>query len=81
VWAFQLTTNSLKKLTAFTVNLTFNLEPVYGIIMAFLFYNENEVVGKWFFVGAILIAASLIIHLVLLMARERKTQRNANSLS
>jgi drug/metabolite transporter (DMT)-like permease len=81
VWAFQLTTNSLKKLTAFTVNLTFNLEPVYGIIMAFLFYHENEVVGKWFFVGAGLIAASLVIHFVLLLAKERMNKKNANSLS
>jgi drug/metabolite transporter (DMT)-like permease len=72
VWAFQLTTNSLKKLTAFTVNLTFNLEPVYGIIMAFIFYNENEGLGKWFFIGAALIATSLIIHIILLLGKEKK---------
>ena len=42
VIAFQLSGNALKKLSAFTVNLTYNLEPVYGILLAFMVYNENE---------------------------------------
>jgi drug/metabolite transporter (DMT)-like permease len=39
VIAFQLSANALKRLSAFTVNLTFNLEPVYGILLAFMIYN------------------------------------------
>lgn len=72
VWAFQLSVNALKKLTAFTVNLTFNLEPVYGIIMAFIFFNENQNLSKWFFIGFALIAASLIIHVLMLLREEKK---------
>lgn len=72
VWAFQLSVNALKKLTAFTVNLTYNLEPIYGIIMAFIFFNENQNLSKWFFTGFALIAASLIIHVLLLMRAEKK---------
>ena len=41
VWAQSLSLNALKKLTSFTVTLSVNLEPVYGILLAFLFYNEN----------------------------------------
>jgi drug/metabolite transporter (DMT)-like permease len=42
VWAQSLALNALKRLTSFTVTLSVNLEPVYGIILAFLFYNENK---------------------------------------
>ena len=42
VWSQSLALNALKKLTSFTVTLSVNLEPVYGIILAFLFYNENK---------------------------------------
>lgn len=77
VWAFQLSTNALKRLTAFTVNLSYNLEPVYGIALAFIVFKENEFLSKWFFVGFALIAASLIIHLILLLKEERKFEKNA----
>ena len=78
VWAFQLSTKALKKLTAFTVNLTYNLEPVYGIALAFIVYKENKFLSKWFFAGFALIAASLIIHLVLLLKEERKLARKGS---
>ncbi len=42
VWSQSLALNALKKLTSFTVTLSVNLEPVYGIILAFVFYNENK---------------------------------------
>ena len=60
VWAFQLSANALKKISAFTVNLTYNLEPVYGIVLAFVIYHENEMLGPSFYVGLslILIAVS-----------------------
>ena len=77
VLAFQLSSHALKKLSAFTVNLTFNLEPVYGIILAFVFYNENEFLSKWFFVGFGIIAVALIIHIYLLIKIERKLTKDA----
>lgn len=72
VWAFQLSANALKRLSAFTVNLTFNLEPVYGILLAFIVYKENQFLSKWFYIGFALIAAALIIHIILLRKEERK---------
>lgn len=42
VWAQSLAINALKKLSSFTATLSVNLEPVYGIILAFVFYNENK---------------------------------------
>ncbi len=72
VVAFQFTGHALKKLSAFTVNLTFNLEPVYGILLAFFLFGENKFLSQWFFAGFALIGASLIIHIVMLVNRERK---------
>ncbi|NOT50850.1 MAG: DMT family transporter [Chitinophagaceae bacterium] len=72
VVAFQLTGHAIKKLSAFTVNLTFNLEPVYGIFLAFIVYKENKLLSQWFFLGFSIIALSLIIHIVLLLKEARK---------
>lgn len=77
VIAFQLSANALKKLSAFTVNLTYNLEPVYGIILAFLVYKENQFLSNWFFVGFAIIAVALLIHLYLLLRVERKLTKDA----
>ena len=72
VWAFQLSAYALKKLTAFTVNLSFNLEPIYGILLAFIVFKESKDLSLSFFAGFSLIAASLIIHVILLLKEERK---------
>lgn len=77
VIAFQLSANALKRLSAFTVNLTYNLEPVYGILLAFAVYKENEFLSKWFYIGFAIIAAALVIHIILLMRIERKIIQHA----
>jgi drug/metabolite transporter (DMT)-like permease len=77
VLAFQFSVTALKRLTAFTVNLSFNLEPVYGILMAFAFFGESKDLGWSFFAGFALIAASLIIHVILLIRKEKQIIRNA----
>ena len=72
VLAFQLSVYALKRLTAFTVNLSFNLEPVYGIFLAIVLFNESQDFNWSFFAGLALIAASLGIHIVMLLGKERK---------
>jgi drug/metabolite transporter (DMT)-like permease len=59
VLAFQLSANALKKISAFTVNLTYNLEPVYGIALAFVIYHENRELGSSFYVGLLFILAAV----------------------
>src|SRR5258705_2534735 len=72
VLAFQFSTYALKRLTAFTVNLSFNLEPVYGIFLAIVLFGESRDFDWSFFACLSLIAASLIIHIVMLLRKERK---------
>ncbi|MBK7148542.1 MAG: EamA family transporter [Bacteroidetes bacterium] len=57
-----LSLNALKHLSAFTLNLAINLEPVYGIALAFLFFGENTQLNKWFFVGSFIIMLSVLLH-------------------
>jgi len=63
VLAFQFSVNALKKLTAFTVNLSFNLEPVYGILLAFIIYRENKELTWSFFVGLGMIVLALCLQM------------------
>jgi drug/metabolite transporter (DMT)-like permease len=79
VVAFQLSANALKRLSAFTVNLTFNLEPVYGIILAFAIYNENKFLSKWFYIGFAIIAVALIAHIFILIQEEKRLLKNADN--
>ncbi|MEN2413613.1 DMT family transporter [Flavobacterium mesophilum] len=51
----------LKKIPAFTVNLTFNLEPIYAIVIAFLFFNESKSVNASFYVGILFIISSVAL--------------------
>jgi drug/metabolite transporter (DMT)-like permease len=54
----------LKKIAAFTVNLTFNLEPIYAIILAFLFFNEGREVNSSFYYGLALVMLSVVLQSV-----------------
>ncbi|HET9057033.1 MAG TPA: DMT family transporter [Chitinophagaceae bacterium] len=63
VWAFQLSAQALQKLSAFTVNLTFNLEPVYGIVLAFILYNEAKEFNSGFFYGLTLIILAVVLQM------------------
>jgi drug/metabolite transporter (DMT)-like permease len=64
---------ALKKVSAFTVNLTLTLEPVYGIILAFLFYKENKLFNHWFYVGFGLISIAVFFHMWLLLKARKVT--------
>ena len=56
---FQL--QALRSLSAFTVNLTYNLEPVYSIAIAALLFGEYREVGLSFWLGILLIMISVLI--------------------
>ena len=64
VLAFYLSLTALKKVSPFTVNLTYNLEPVYGIVMAFIIYHENEYLGLGFYLGLALILSAVILQML-----------------
>jgi drug/metabolite transporter (DMT)-like permease len=60
VWAQSLALNALKRLSAFTAVLSVNLEPVYGILLAFIFFRENEELHLGFYLGMAMICLSVV---------------------
>jgi len=72
VIAQSLATAALQKLSAFTVTLSVNLEPVYGIFLAFIFFNENEQLGNGFYLGLIIIFLSLLGQLYFSTQKSRR---------
>ncbi|UBM60606.1 DMT family transporter [Marinilongibacter aquaticus] len=54
--------NMLKKFTAFTINLSLNMEPIYGILLAWALFQEAEEFGWRFFTGLILILFSMFLN-------------------
>ena len=64
VFAFLLQLNALKKISAFTSNLTYNLEPIYGVLLAFLIFNEHMMLSQHFFWGVGLILLSITLQMV-----------------
>ncbi|MEG2161566.1 MAG: DMT family transporter, partial [Chryseobacterium sp.] len=61
VGLYVLFAESLKKLSAFTVNLSFNLEPIYAIIIAFIFFDEGREVNTSFYFGLAFVILSVIL--------------------
>ena len=59
-YAFSASVKVMKFLSPFTVMLTINLEPIYGIILALLIFKDGEEMTPLFYVGAIIILATVI---------------------
>lgn len=72
VVCFDLQLNALKKISAFTVNLSYNLEPVYGIILAFIIFHENKQLHYQFFLGLALIIAAVVLQMGRVMKQSGK---------
>ena len=51
----------LRKIPVFTVNLSLNMEPIYGIVMAYLIFGEKEKMSPEFYFGAFLVIGSIFI--------------------
>jgi drug/metabolite transporter (DMT)-like permease len=61
-YAFVVSVDIMKYITPYTVMLTINLEPVYGIILAVLIFGEKEQMSPQFYLGAIVILFTVILN-------------------
>lgn len=53
IFAYEISLRAQESISAFTVNLTFNLEPVYTILLAIWIFQEQAELGFWFWVGVV----------------------------
>ena len=63
VVCFDLQLRALQKISAFTVNLMYNLEPLYGIILAFVFFGEGKMFNNEFYIGVALIVLAIVLQM------------------
>ena len=61
-YAFIESTAVMKFLSPYTVMLTINLEPIYGIILAVLIFKEKEQMSSGFYIGAAIILTTVILN-------------------
>ena len=60
-YAFIGAVNVMRYLSPYTVVLTYNLEPVYGIVIALFLFPEKEIMSTQFYIGAILILSTILM--------------------
>jgi len=64
-YAFIASVKIMRVLTPYTVMLTTNLEPVYGILLAWLIFGAEEEMKPMFYVGALIILTTVIANGIL----------------
>lgn len=62
VYAYSIAVKLMHRLTAFTINLTINLEPVYGITVAVFLFGSEEKMDSNFYWGTAVIVLSVVMY-------------------
>ena len=63
-YAFIASVHVMKYITPYTVVLTYNLEPIYGIVLALVLFPESETMRPMFYIGAGLIISTVLLNAV-----------------
>jgi drug/metabolite transporter (DMT)-like permease len=63
-YAFIASVHVMKYITPYTVVLTYNLEPIYGIVLALFLFPESETMRPLFYIGACLIIFTVLLNAV-----------------
>jgi len=61
-FAFLLGVYVMKFITAYTVNLSVNLEPIYAIIFALLIFKDSELMNINFYFGSLIVVGSILLN-------------------
>ena len=64
-YAFIASVKIMRYISPYTVMLTVNLEPVYGIILAFIILGDNEKMNPLFYIGAVIILITVLANGIL----------------
>ena len=61
-FAFLMGVYIMKFIPAYTVNLSVNMEPIYAVILALLFFGSNEVMSLNFYLGAAIVVGTILMN-------------------
>lgn len=70
-YAFTASVKVMRRLSPYTVMLTTNLEPVYGIVLAYFILGGKEKMSAEFYWGALLILITVVLNGVLKHYKEK----------
>lgn len=62
VYAYSTAVELMKKVSVFLIQLSLNLEPVYGIIMAVIIFGNKEKMGMNFYIGTFIIFTAVVLY-------------------
>ena len=62
VYAYTVAVELMKRISVFMIQLTLNLEPVYGIIMAVIIFGQQEKMNLNFYIGTLVILSAVITY-------------------
>ena len=62
VYAYTVAVELMKRISVFMIQLTLNLEPVYGIIMAVIIFGQQEKMNLNFYMGTLVIMSAVITY-------------------
>lgn len=71
-YAFIASVHVMRWISPYTVMLTINMEPIYGIILALLILGDQETMSSGFYYGAVIIIVSVLLNGVLKNRSDRK---------
>lgn len=77
VYAFSVSVELMKRISAFMVNLTINLEPVYGILLALAIYGEKEQMSNGFYYGTLVILTAVLSYPIYKRRKRKKAEKAA----
>lgn len=77
VISYDLFMKALQKIPAFTVNLSYNLEPIYGVAMAFIIYREDKDLSPGFYYGFCLIITAVVLQTIRLKQVSRQKKKKS----
>lgn len=75
-YAFITSVKVMKYLTPYTVMLTINLEPIYGIILALFIFGEKEQMKPEFYFGAFIVLLVVILNGIIKNSSKIKNRKH-----
>ncbi len=78
-YAFIASIHVMKWISPYTVMLTINMEPVYGIILALIVLGDSENMSPQFYYGAVIILLTVVANGIIKITQERKRRRLSNT--
>ena len=73
-YAFIGSVDVMRHVSPYTVVLTYNLEPLYGIALALFLYPESEIMSTQFYYGAFLVLATVLANGILKNRMQKKSK-------